>query len=85
MNEKWLEILSAKVEDKYGTEMRDRIFGDIPRLPINYDVDKKWIHNFIRGINSLCNRDFANLVMKNVHYIVQDDAQAELLLIEMGK
>ena len=53
MNKKWLEILSKKVEDKYGVKMRDRIFGDIPRLPINYEVDKKWIHNFIRGIYGL--------------------------------
>jgi hypothetical protein len=32
MNKKWLEILSKKVEDKYGLEMRDRIFGDIPSV-----------------------------------------------------
>ncbi|MCL2187277.1 MAG: hypothetical protein FWC16_04035 [Defluviitaleaceae bacterium] len=85
MNKKWLEILSKKVEEKYGLAKRDHIFGDIPKLPINYEADKKWIHNFIRGINNLCNKDFANLVMKNLHHIVQDKTQVEILLSEMGK
>ena len=62
---KWLEILAAKVEEKYGPKTRDRIFGDIPKLPLDPDKDAEWLHCFIRGINSLNDVDFTHVVMKN--------------------
>ena len=68
---KLLEILAAKVEDRYGPKTRDRIFGDIPKLPVCEEKDAAWLQRFVCGINDLNDVDFTNVIMKNMHHIVR--------------
>ena len=74
---KFLEILAAKVEGKYGPAVRDRIFGDIPRLPVDSEKDAAWLQRFLCGIHDLNDVDFTAAVKRNMHRVVQREATAD--------
>jgi hypothetical protein len=70
VNKKWPEKLAAQVENKYGQKVRDRIFGDIPPLPLRRERDEAWLRNLVRGVNDLNDVDYLKVVDRNTRHLL---------------
>ena len=63
MNKEWLEQIAGNIETQYGTETRDRIFGDLHAVSGDHASVCEFFHKLILEMDKLDDRDFLTGVM----------------------
>jgi len=65
MNKQWLSCLASDIEEKYGKETRNRIFGDIDSMIHTPEYLSAWFENFTTGMDELDDKEFLQQMMAN--------------------
>ena len=63
MNKQWLLCLAGDIEEMYGKETSDRIFGDIDSMAHTSEYLSAWFENFTTAMDELGDREFLQQVM----------------------
>ena len=63
MNKGWLTRLADVIEKRYGSETRDKIFGDIHAVGSGKKARAAWFANFTSGMDELNDKEFLTTMM----------------------
>jgi len=63
MNKEWILQLASDVEENYGIDKRNTIFGDIESVKTDHNSLTLWFDNFINGLDELEGKEFLTMMM----------------------
>ncbi|MCL2571612.1 MAG: hypothetical protein FWE11_04335 [Defluviitaleaceae bacterium] len=65
MNKKWISQLAGDIEEKYGKDTRETLFGDIDSIKNDPIFLANWFDNFVTGMDKLDDKAFLQAMMAN--------------------
>jgi len=63
MNKTWLVRLANDIEERFGKEKRNQIFGDISAIKIEQEFLAGWFEKFTSGMDELDDKEFLRQMM----------------------
>jgi len=63
MDKEWLEQIATRIEEKYGVETRNRVFGDINEVSGEFTSACEFFHHFVIEMDRIDDKDFLVSVM----------------------
>jgi len=63
MNKTWLNQLASDIEEKYGSDVRDGIFGELDGVKDGHKAISAWFGNFIKKMDELNDEEFVKKIL----------------------
>ena len=63
MNKQWISQLANEIENRYGKETRNKIFGNIENMENDQTSISEWFDNFITGMDELDDKEYLQQMM----------------------
>ena len=63
MDKNWILQLAEDIEERHGSEVRDKIFGDVDLVCDDHESISAWFDNFVIGMDELNDREFLSSMM----------------------